>query len=205
MLISDKLKASLLAAALSMGAAAMTATQNCDAAVLIAHGHSPVACHPDDDSDGVVVDTLPGLQTAADVFKQMPDSLLPYLTRNNRLDMIDFMHSGMKAEVTNMFDGKSEMTTLATDSLTIRLSEASALTMFLLRIDGEPVDSCQQAVCLVKIWGSHPDETESSLAYYSAKWRPLSEIPLFNESDKKRIMSLKKSTIVNCITKKVNK
>ena len=28
-----------------------------------------------------------------DVFKQMPDSLLPYLSKNNRLDFIDFMES----------------------------------------------------------------------------------------------------------------
>ena len=35
-----------------------------------------------------------------DVFKQMPDSLMPYLTGNNRLDFIDFMDSNMKASVT---------------------------------------------------------------------------------------------------------
>ena len=34
-----------------------------------------------------------------DVFKQMPDSLLPYLTQNNRLDFIDFMDSNMVAIV----------------------------------------------------------------------------------------------------------
>ena len=32
-----------------------------------------------------------------DVFTAMPDSVLPTLTRNNRLDMIDFVASGMKA------------------------------------------------------------------------------------------------------------
>ena len=60
----------------------------------------------------------------ADVFKQMPDSLMPYLSTNNRLDMIDFMDAHMKAEVTNLLDGKSEMTALADDSLTIQLSAA---------------------------------------------------------------------------------
>ena len=48
--------------------------------------------------------------TIRDVFRQMPDSLMPYLSTNNRLDFIDFLDSNMKAEVKNQFDGKSEMT-----------------------------------------------------------------------------------------------
>ena len=32
-----------------------------------------------------------------DVFKQMPDSLMPYLSQNNRLDFIDFLDANMKA------------------------------------------------------------------------------------------------------------
>ncbi|MBR6998224.1 MAG: DUF3256 family protein, partial [Prevotella sp.] len=41
----------------------------------------------------------------ADLFKAMPDSLMPYLTKNNRLDMIDFMEANMKAEITNQLEG----------------------------------------------------------------------------------------------------
>ena len=41
-----------------------------------------------------------------DVFRLMPDSLFPTLSANNRLDMIDFMDSQMKAEVTNLLGGK---------------------------------------------------------------------------------------------------
>ena len=37
-----------------------------------------------------------------DVFAAMPDSVLPTLTRNNRLDMVDFVASGMKAEVSDV-------------------------------------------------------------------------------------------------------
>ena len=33
-----------------------------------------------------------------DVFKQMPDTLLATLSENNRLDMLDFMASNMKAD-----------------------------------------------------------------------------------------------------------
>ena len=47
--------------------------------------------------------------TIRDVFKSMPDSLMPYLSNNNRLDFIDFMDSNMKAEVKNQFGGNSIM------------------------------------------------------------------------------------------------
>ena len=59
-----------------------------------------------------------------DVFSAMPDSVLPTLTRNNRLDMIDFKVSGMKAEVNDVFDDKSTLDTLTADYLHITLSEA---------------------------------------------------------------------------------
>ena len=57
--------------------------------------------------------------TIRDIFKQMPDSLMPYLSQNNRLDFIDFLDSNMKAEVRNALGGLSEMMTLADDSLSI--------------------------------------------------------------------------------------
>ena len=47
--------------------------------------------------------------TMRDVFKQMPDSLIPYLSSNNRLDFIDFIDSKMDAEVANSLGGKSRM------------------------------------------------------------------------------------------------
>ena len=36
-----------------------------------------------------------------EVFQRMPAMMLPYLTENNKLDFIDFIDSGMKAEVRN--------------------------------------------------------------------------------------------------------
>ena len=64
-----------------------------------------------------------------DVFSAMPDSVLPTLTRNNRLDMIDFVSSGMKAEVNDVFNEKSTLDTLTADYLHITLSEAVKVEM----------------------------------------------------------------------------
>ncbi len=107
-------------------------------------------------------------QTAMrDVLKQMPDSIVPYLTENNRLDFIDFFDSNMKAEVTNTMGGKSEMQKLTDDFLYIHLNEASSLEMRLLDVT-EPVDSIKRIVCLVRTYGS--DIRESTVAFYSIKW-----------------------------------
>ena len=73
-------------------------------------------------------------KTMAELFKVMPDSLLPYLTTNNRLDMLDFMEANMKAEVTNLLDGKSEMTALAPDSLSIRMNSVLRIDMKVARV-----------------------------------------------------------------------
>ena len=51
-------------------------------------------------------------QEAKTCFKNMPDSICPLLSAVNRADFIDFLESKMKAEVTNSFGGKSEMTEL---------------------------------------------------------------------------------------------
>ena len=68
-------------------------------------------------------------QTIRDMFKAMPDSLTPYLSANNRLDMMDFMDAKMKAVVTNELDGESEMLFLSDDSLSIQMNEAVLVEM----------------------------------------------------------------------------
>lgn len=105
-----------------------------------------------------------------DVFLQMPDSLLPYLTENNRLDFLDFMDSNMKAEVRNELGGKSEMLSLSDESLTIQVSPAMRMSMRLFPVS-EAVDSCQQVVCVITTYGT--DAPESRVEGYSLVWNPV--------------------------------
>ena len=58
------------------------------------------------------------------LFAEMPDTIIPYLTHNDSLDLMDFMDSDMKAEVNNNLGGKSQMTKLTPDTISIQLSEA---------------------------------------------------------------------------------
>lgn len=108
--------------------------------------------------------------TVRDLLKSMPDSLIPYLSENNRLDMIDFMESDMDAVVTNSLGGKSQLLKLTDQYASIKLSEASSVAMRLLDVS-TPVDSLSQILCLVRTYGS--DIRESSIEFYSLAWRPL--------------------------------
>lgn len=74
-------------------------------------------------------------QTMTTIIQTMPDSILPQLTRNNRLDFIDYLASNMKAETTNRLGGKSEMTILSDTYTNIRLSESAEVAFKLLTTD----------------------------------------------------------------------
>ena len=114
-------------------------------------------------------------KTMAELFKVMPDSLLPYLTTNNRLDMIDFMEANMKAEVTNLLDGKSEMTALAPDSLSIRMNSVLRIDMKVARV-AEPVDSNTQIIRVIRTYTLNENQTERIVDVYSSVWRKLSSV-----------------------------
>ena len=108
-----------------------------------------------------------------DVLKSMPDSIIPLLAENNRLDFIDFMESDMKAEVTNVLQGKSSMTELDDHYTKILLTESSVVEMILLETQ-TPVDSVNQVLCVVKTFGT--DIKESTVDFYSVKGRRLKTV-----------------------------
>lgn len=113
-------------------------------------------------------------QTAAyaplmgEVWKAMPDSLLPYLTHNDRLDMADYLEANMKAEVTNRLDGKSVLDTLGTDYLHLSLSPVTTIEMGILPVSEQTADSCMHVVCVITTYGN--PKMESRLKFYTTKW-----------------------------------
>lgn len=67
-----------------------------------------------------------------EVFAQLPDSVLPLLTKNNRLDCIDFIENDMEARVKNKFDESVILEALTPDYLFIRTSKSSYVEMKLV-------------------------------------------------------------------------
>jgi hypothetical protein len=105
-----------------------------------------------------------------DVIKQMPDSLLPYLNQNARLDFIDFIDSSMKAEVSNDLGGKSQLTELTDDYASLTMNSASQIQLRLLDVN-ETIDDAHQIICLVRTFGE--GMRESTIDFYSVKWQLL--------------------------------
>jgi len=70
-----------------------------------------------------------------EAFAAMPDSLMPTLTKNNRLDLMDFMDANMRAAVTNRLGGETLMTFLSADSLSVKVSAALTVDMKMAQAD----------------------------------------------------------------------
>ncbi|MBQ8463762.1 MAG: DUF3256 family protein [Prevotella sp.] len=105
-----------------------------------------------------------------DVFRTMPDSLAPYLTTNNRLDMMDFMDARMKSVVTNSLDGQTEMLALTDDSLSLRLNPCVLLDLWLV-----PVDT-GRVVALRRTYQVSDRQHQVVEERFTPDWRPLSRL-----------------------------
>ena len=142
--------------------------------------------------------------TLRDVFRQIPDSLMPSLSVNSRLDFIDFMDANMKAAVRNQLGGMSEMTALTDDSLSIRMSDALRIDMLLLTLD-EPVDTIRQVVALAETFLTDSVYGETNVKLYTPDWQLITkEIP-WNDIQKKRIGSLILQNILKWEEDRLNK
>lgn len=97
-----------------------------------------------------------------DVFAQAPDSIFPLLTKNNKLDCIDFIENNMKARVKNKFDTYSELTALTDNYLSIKISEKSSAEMKIVN---------DSLLCLVRTY--YGPGADSQVFFYNMKWQPV--------------------------------
>lgn len=109
-------------------------------------------------------------QTMHDVFIAMPDSVEPLLSRNNRLDLVDFVDSHMRAEVDNALDGKSRLLSLSERHCMLQSSAAVRKEFLLLPYRGEHI------VLAVSTFASPANESE--LRFYTTNWQALAEPPV---------------------------
>ena len=106
-------------------------------------------------------------QKMRDVFATMPDSVLGLMTKNNRLDCIDFIENDMEAKVRNRFDGFTVLKALTVDYLDLQLTKNCRVEMKLL-----PAGDSLNYICLSRTYsGPVP---ESVVELYTADWREMS-------------------------------
>ena len=105
-------------------------------------------------------------QELRSLFVAMPDSVLPLLTKTNRMDCVDFLDSNMKAEVKNRFNNTSELKVLTKDYLELQLTSQSSVEMKLL-----PMNDSVKVVCMVHtVCGPVCD---SEITFYDTQWKQL--------------------------------
>ena len=97
-----------------------------------------------------------------DIYAEAPDSIFPLLTKNNRLDQIDFRENNMQAIVKNKFDAHSELLVLNERYLKLQLSERCLVEMRLL------TDS---TFCMVQTYSA--PATDSQARLYDKDWNEL--------------------------------
>lgn len=96
----------------------------------------------------------------------MPDSVMPLLTKNNRLDFVDFHDCGMEAKVANLLDGKSSMDTLTDDYVHINYTKTTTVDMKLLT-----VNDTTDVLCMVTTVKSSVED--SRIAFFDSQWHSL--------------------------------
>ena len=103
-----------------------------------------------------------------DVFAAMPDILMPLVTKNNRLDCIDFIENNMEAKVRNRADEFVELKTLTKDYLLFETSQMSQVEMKLLVLD-----DTTQVVCVARTYKA--PTADSHVEFYTAQWGQVDE------------------------------
>lgn len=100
------------------------------------------------------------------LFVNMPDSILPTLTKSERMDFLDYMDSGMKARVRNKLGGESEMTALSDRSLTVRTSRSGRMEIAVF-----PFRNGKNLICIIKTVTARYDD--SRITFYNEDWTPV--------------------------------
>jgi len=119
-----------------------------------------------------------GQTKVSDLFRTMPDSLMPLLSTNNRLDFIDYLENNMQARVRNRFEEYAEMDSLTDSYLHIQMTEVSEVEVKLLPLAGDSV-----LICVIRTFAG--PAKESSVEFYDQYWNRQNwvELPTLRVAD----------------------
>ena len=123
--------------------------------------------------------SMAGAADLRTLFIEMPDSIMPTLTKSERMDFLDFMDSGMRARVRNKLGGESEMTLLEDNMLTVKTSQSGSLDMVLFKKkDGKNL------ICIIRTVTAR--YADSRISFYTEEWKPVPlngmiELPQFED------------------------
>ncbi len=105
-------------------------------------------------------------QNMEKLFAEMPDSIVPVMSKNNRLDCIDFFKSKMTGNVRNNFGGRCSISYLDSNYIRLQPTSRSQVEMKLYGAKAE-----NKIIAVAYTYMSPAKET--TLAFYDTKWKRL--------------------------------
>lgn len=111
--------------------------------------------------------------TAADAFTSAPQGIFPLLDRNTRLDMVDYYKNNMSTPSQNALEGRSAITEMTPESLTVKMTDSSAAQLMVLS------GSKGQVIALINTVAT--PGLDSTLKFYDGEWKPLNASSFFTK------------------------
>lgn len=107
-------------------------------------------------------------QTVADLWVAMPSGATPYLTLNQKKEMVECQRIGVDTSVVNLLQGTTSIDTLSLDYGRFSLSSSHDLQIVLL-----PVEDADTIVCTIDSYNA--PSIQSCINFYDKQWKPLEE------------------------------
>ena len=104
-----------------------------------------------------------------EIWLSMPDSVITYLNKNKRIEMVDYIDMKVRADVKNALEGTSVMDTLTNEFMQVTLNEACTLQMRTL-----PSEDGDTLFCLVKSFKG--PQTESEISIFNQDWKKIKDV-----------------------------
>lgn len=116
----------------------------------------------------VVLSVSADAKSLRELWVSMPDSLLPTLNQNLRLELIDLVDMKVKPEVRNLLGEDCQLDTLTSDFLEFSASSHSKVQMRLL-----PQVSGDSTLCVIQKFSA--PASESVVRFFDGQWNELSD------------------------------
>lgn len=121
----------------------------------------------------VALSTFSYGKSLRDMWVSIPDSLIPTLDKNLRIECLDLLDMGVKPEVKNLLGTDCMLDTLTADYLLLKTSKAAVVQMKLL-----PLSAGDSLLCVVKAFSA--PERESEVRFFNQQWKEVDARQLFD-------------------------
>ena len=120
-------------------------------------------------------------RTMRDFIITMPDSLVEYLNKTKRTEMVDFYDMGVKAETFNLLQGSTVLDSLTSTFADISVNKSQRMQLALL-----PLHEADTLICMVNSFlGEAP---ESEVHFFNTQWMPMPSKDFLDEVTASQLM-----------------